>query len=147
MSTQLTKHFSLEELTFSQTAKMHRIDNAASEEVKDNLIKLAEVLEEVRTLLGYPVIINSGYRCELLNEAVGGVKDSAHLYGLAADIECPDFGTPKEVCEFLIPHITELGIDQLILEFDAWTHIGIKESNPRQMVLTIDENGVRTGIA
>jgi zinc D-Ala-D-Ala carboxypeptidase len=146
---QLSEHFSLEEMTFSQTAKMRRIDNTASPDIVVNLTNLCVVLEKVRALLKHPVIINSGYRCPLLNEAVGGVKNSAHTNGLAADIECTDFGTPKEVCEFLKDHVAELGIDQLILEFDAWTHIGITDDGHpgRQMVLTIDENGPREGIA
>lgn len=148
MTVQLTPHFTLEELTFSGVARMRHIDNTPSLEEVANLSKLASVLEDVRTLLGHPIYINSGYRCVLLNEAVGGVADSAHIHGLAADIGCPDFGTPRQVCEFLKGKITELGIDQLILEFDSWTHIGISgNTKPRNMLLTINENGTQEGIA
>lgn len=142
--TQLTPHFSLEELIYSHTAISRGINNFPNAEVEVNLTNLANVLEKVRTLLGHPITISSGYRCNELNNAVGGVWDSAHTHGLAADIECPEFGTPAEVCNFLKDHIKELSIDQLILEFNCWTHIGISDT-PRYMTLTIDRSGTRKG--
>lgn len=147
--TQLSEHFALSEFVFSQTAKARGIDNTPSGEIVDSLTKLASVLEKVRSLLGHPININSGYRCEALNKAVGGVWNSAHMYGCAADIECPEFGTPLEVCKFLEPHMKDLGIDQLIYEFEAWTHIGIaiNDTDPRMMALTMDQEGTREGFA
>src|ERR1700753_3666220 len=145
--TQLTPHFTLEELTYSAIAVMKGIDNSPSDEIKANLIKLANVLEKVRALLGFPIVVSSGYRCAELNGLVGGVSDSAHTHGLAADIECPEFGLPYNVCLFLKDHLKELEIDQLILEFNSWTHIGISIEAPRYMVLEIDRTGTKEGIA
>lgn len=147
MVTQLTPHFTLDELIFSQTATMRGIDNTPSNGIKDNLGKLALVLEKIRGVLGHPIHISSGFRCSELNSAIGGVSNSAHLYGLAADILCPDFGTPLEVCEAIKPHMDEFGIDQLIYEFKSWTHVGLSKDHPREMSLTIDEEGTRLGIA
>lgn len=144
--TQLTPHFSLEELIYSHTAISRGINNFPNAEVEVNLTNLANVLEKVRALLGHPITISSGYRCNALNNAVGGVWDSAHLHGMAADIECSEFGTPIEVCEFLEDHMKELGIDQLILEFNSWTHIGLAQV-PRNMALTIDRSGTREGFS
>lgn len=147
--TQLTSHFTLEELTFSATAVMNNIDNSPSPEIKVNLINLANTLEKVRALLGHPITVSSGYRCVELNNLVHGVPDSAHIHGLAADIQCPGFGSPKDVCEFLTSHLKELRVDQLILEFNGWTHIGICDSShdARHMILTINDNGSVEGIA
>jgi zinc D-Ala-D-Ala carboxypeptidase len=114
---QLSPHFTLSELIHSETAKERNIDNSPGDEEIENLVKLAGVLEKIRTICnGKPVLISSGFRCVALNAAVGGASNSAHLYGCAADISIPQFGSPLEVCDALYPHIDELGIDQLIFE-------------------------------
>jgi uncharacterized protein YcbK (DUF882 family) len=77
----------------SQTAARMGIDNTPTPEILKNLRIMAAKLEEIRSLLGVPVLVSSGYRCPALNKAVGGSKGSAHLLGLAADITAPSFGT------------------------------------------------------
>ena len=135
MPTYLSEHFTLEEMTYSDTAIACGIDNTPSADAEDNLIRLCWVLEEIRKLCGsLPVTVNSGYRCEALNEAVGGVPDSAHRWGLGADIVIPDFGTPTEVCNEIMPYLDDLQIDQLIDESSGtarWVHVGLCEGEPR----------------
>ena len=136
MTTYLTDHFTLEEMIHSDTANACGIDNTPPPEIVTNLTRLCEVLEQVRVLCSdKPVMVTSGYRCEALNEEVGGVADSAHRYGLGADIVIPEFGDPTEVWEQLMPSVMELGIDQLIDESnshgDRWVHIGLCEGEPR----------------
>ena len=85
----LTTNFTLEELYASPTAQRRHIDNTPTIVVQQNLKMLAEnVLQPIRDTYGYPIIVNSGYRCAELNKAVGGVRNSQHLTGCAADIRC-----------------------------------------------------------
>lgn len=149
--TQLTPHFSLEELTHSQTASrlnFHNSPKINSEEYK-NLLHLAGVLEMVRVALNSkPVLISSGYRSPHVNSAVGGSKNSTHMQGLAVDFICPGFGTPLEICQRLEPRMAELSIDQLIYEFSSWVHLGLRGgAPPRHIALTIDSKGTRNGFA
>lgn len=135
---QLSKHFSLDELTATSTG----LPNAPIGAELGNLFLLAEVLEQVRFELGHPVIISSGYRSPAINSIIGGSKSSAHMKGLAADFACPRFGTPKEICIALID--AGLQWDQLILEYKDgthnkggdWVHLGLKPEGSRQMVMT-----------
>jgi zinc D-Ala-D-Ala carboxypeptidase len=148
MTNMLTEHFTLEELTDSQTAARKGIPNVprpASPE-HNNLLRLAETLEKVRVILDdRPMLISSGYRAAKVNKAVGGSKHSAHMHGLAVDFSCPGFGTPLAICEALEPHMAELGIDQLIHEFNTWVHLGLRDGEPRHQALTIDGKGARHG--
>lgn len=81
----------MNELTHSITADNHQIDNTPSDDVAENLRILAkEILQPIRDCVGQPIIITSGYRCDKLNELVGGVKNSYHRTGQAADIHCKD---------------------------------------------------------
>ena len=145
---QLSPHFTLEEMLYSDTAQAQGIDNTPDAQSRSNLARVAQVMEQVReTLDGFPIYISSGYRCPQLNAAVGGATSSAHLYGLACDFTCPDFGTPEEICKFLEDVIRVLGIDQLIWEFDTWVHMGLSSGDPRYMALTINDNGTATGFA
>jgi hypothetical protein len=151
MSTEmLSPHFSLAEFTDSQTARRMGLSNQpASMEHLANLKRTAAVMEKVRTLLGdKPILISSGYRSPEVNRAVGGASASAHCEGLSCDFICPGFGSPTGIAKFLVPHMVELGIDQLIDEFppNGWVHIGLSPITPRHMALTIDSNGTRTGI-
>lgn len=147
----LSPHFSLEEFTVSQTASREGISNQpASQAHMDNLRKTAAVMEKVRTMLGNkPIMVSSGYRSPALNAAVGGASSSAHCSGLACDFNCPGFGTSFQICEFLAPHVDELGIDQLINEYppSGWVHIGLRDGEPRNQVATIDSGGFRLGLA
>lgn len=145
----LTPHFTLEELIHSDTAKAKRLDNTPNSVQKANLALLAKALEEVRNVLGNKaIIISSGFRGEALNKAVGGVADSAHSHGLAADFICPAYGTPYDICKA----ISESGVmfDQLIYEIgprSPWVHLGLRAGNQRREVLTWKSGlGYRAGL-
>lgn len=139
----LTQNFTLEELTHSDLAIRLGIDNTPDQAAIDNLRRTATLLEQVRSVLGRPIFINSGYRCKTLNYAVKSKDTSQHLVGCAADIRVPGM-TPDEVISCLITH--NVPYDQLIREFDSWTHIsvpnGINDA-PRKQVLIIDKAGTR----
>ena len=130
----LSPHFTVQELVRSDIAIRKGIYNFPTADVLENLGVLAQKLETVRVILGRPVYISSGYRSEELNADIGGSKTSAHMLGLAADFECPAFGTPREVFEYLRKHEQEIGYDQLILEFppNGWIHLGIKREGLRR---------------
>jgi len=132
--TQLTTHFSLEELTRSSIATRLGIDNTPPPNIVARLRTLAQGLEEVRELLqlhNAPVLIDSGYRCEELNKAVGGSKMSAHMQGYAADFICPAFGSPLAIVEALVA--SKLEFDQLIEE-GTWVHISFDPRTRRQVL-------------
>ena len=146
--TQLTEHFTLAEFTTSQNAARMGIDNTPTGAQRENVERMAATMEKVRTLLGNkPIMISSGYRNPQVNAACGGSPTSSHMSGLACDFTCPSFGTPLKICQFLMPHMQELGIDQLIHEFDSWVHLGLSASAPRMMALTINNTGTHPGIA
>ena len=136
--TQLTEHFSTDELTFSETAVRRGIDNTPDAEVLTNLQMLAYGLERMRSILGYPVNVSSGYRSPKLNAAIGGSKSSQHMQGLAADFTCRGFGSPRDVCIALEREGSYIGFDQLINE-GSWVHISFSDQ-PRGEVLTAHFN-------
>jgi hypothetical protein len=140
----LSENFTLEELTASETAVRHGLDNTPSPTAYQNLVRLANFLEEVKKVLGgKPVMINSAYRSPLVNAAVKGSKNSQHTIGCAADIRVPGM-TPDAVCRAIID--SEIQYDQLIREFESWTHISISDkegSTPRGQTLIIDRAGTR----
>ena len=133
----MTEHFTLAELT----ATSHRqFDNTPNEKELANLQKLAEFLEQVKTLLdGKPIMINSAFRSKQVNDSVGSKDTSQHRLGYAADFKVPGM-TPDQVVRALIA--SDLPFDQVIREFDAWTHISISPS-PRRQALIIDRAGTR----
>ena len=136
----MTEHFSLDELTASQEATRHGINNKPSEKVVENLRMLAALLEQVRELLGGNSIrISSGYRSLALNRHIGSNDTSAHVRGWAADFTCPSFGTPIEVAKEIAG--SNLKFDQLILEGvsqskpeGVWVHISCDPDNRRQLL-------------
>ncbi len=128
----LTKNFSFEEMVQSQTAARLGISNAPPAALIPRLTLVAEALETVRTLLGVPVIVSSGYRCAKLNSACGGVPTSAHCLGWAADFIAPQFGSPLEVCKKI--EASDLKFDQLIYEYGQWTHLSIDPRMRRQVL-------------
>ncbi|MBC8641290.1 peptidase M15 [Caballeronia sp. EK] len=139
--TQLSTHFGLAEFTQSQTATRRGINNTPSPAAIDNLTRVAQLLESVRTLLGnQPISISSGYRSPGVNAAVGGAPNSRHLLGLAADFTCPSFGGPRDIC--LKIKSSALIFDQLIFE-GTWVHIGLSPAGEpvRQQILTAHFNG------
>ena len=135
----LSPHFTLAELTASQTAVRLGIDNTAPPHVVGNLARLAGALERVRAALGSPVHINSGYRSPQLNAHIGGSKTSAHMDGRAADFVCPGFGSPRAVCQELI--LAGVPFDKLIYE-GTWVHYQIPREAEgwRRMILTAKFN-------
>lgn len=125
----LSPNFTLSEFVASQTATRKGIDNTPSETVIQNLKTLANALEEVRKLLGYPIFISSGYRCIQLNKAIGGSLTSDHVYGYAADFTCNKFGTPREIVKAIVK--SGIKFDQLIDE-GGWTHISFSPKMRQQ---------------
>lgn len=146
-ATQLSAHFTLAELIASDKARELQIDNQPGPLVQRNLRRLAERLEQVRHLLGdRDIHVNSAYRCEALNRAVGSKGTSMHLHGLAADIVCPRFGTPLQVAQAIAA--SGLGFDQVIHEFGRWVHLGLAPDGAaeRRQQLTIDRLGTHAGL-
>lgn len=140
---QLSEHFSLRELTTSEIAERKGLDNMPNGIELDNLVRLAEKLEEVRKVIGKPIVVNSAFRSIEVNEAVGGVKSSQHCLGCAADIRVVGM-KPDEVVRAIIA--SDIQFDQLIREFDSWTHISIPnlpDQTPRNQTLIIDKAGTR----
>ena len=145
----LTKHFTLEELTFSETAERNGWDNTPNDAELENLKRLAEFLEEVKAALGgRPVMVSSGFRCKQVNDAVNSRDTSQHLLACAVDFRVPKL-TPDEVVRIIIS--AGLPYDQVIREFatptgGGWTHVSIPntpDAKPRNQALIIDKQGTR----
>ena len=135
----LSEHFSLDELTASQTATRQGIKNTPSPAVVENLRMLAALLEQVRTLLGsHSIHISSGYRSLALNRHIGSNDTSAHIRGYAADFTCPAFGTPIEAAKEIAE--SNLKFDQLIYE-GTWIHISCDPQNRRQLLTARFKDG------
>ena len=136
----LSEHFTLEELTFTD----HReLDNTPNDAEVSSLVRLSDFLEDVKSLLGgKPVMINSAFRSKAVNDAVGSKDTSQHRLGLAADLRIPGM-VPNDVVQAIIA--SKLNYDQVIREFDLWTHVSIsKDGNkPRRQALIIDKSGTR----
>ena len=137
----MTPHFTLEELTHTD----HReLDNTPNESEIANIQRLAEFLEQVKEVLGgKPIMVNSAFRSKAVNDAVGSKDTSQHRIGCAADIRVPAM-TPDEVVRAIIA--SGLPYDQIIREFDRWTHVSIPntpEAKPRKQALIIDRAGTR----
>ena len=143
---QLTNNFTLSELTKSETALRHDMDNTPGEKEIENLKRLAEkVLQPVREHYQRGVKCNSGYRAPAVNQKVGGSPTSDHCKGQAADIEIP--GVPNAD---LAQWITEnLDFTQVILEFytqgvpdSGWVHVSYDPQNLKKQALTaVKQNG------
>lgn len=144
MHKQLTKNFTLAEMTHSNYAMRHGIKNQPDSEQIQNLTRLCRlVLQPVRDAIGVPIHVSSGYRCVKLNRAIGGVKHSQHLMGLAADIVC-EFKTASDIFK----HIREsdLPFDQVILEFGRWVHVSVAPhgAEPRRRALIAERINSKT---
>ena len=137
----MTPHFTLAELTHTDHRLLDNTPNAAE---LANLQRLAEFLELVKAKLdGKPIIVNSAFRSKQVNDSVGSKDTSQHRLGCAADIRVPGM-TPDQVVRAIMSH--GLYFDQIIREFDAWTHISIPNTAallPRRQALIIDRQGVR----
>jgi len=140
----LTANFTLEELTHSDTAARNGWDNTPNEAEIENLKRLAMLLQQVKTAVGgKAVMINSGFRNKQVNDSVGSKDTSQHRLGCAADIRVPGM-KPREVVEACIA--ANVPFDQIILEFDSWTHISVPntpDTKPRGQKLIIDKVGTR----
>ena len=145
----LSPNFSLEELTVSDYAARHELDNTPANEHLYNLKRLAAFLESLRAVLGKPISINSAYRSPQVNAAIKGSKTSQHCHGTAADIRVAGM-LPDQVVRRIIA--STLPYDQVIREFSdpvrggGWTHVSIAntvDAKPRKMALIIDKQGTR----
>jgi len=137
----LSPNFTLEELTHTD----HReYDNTPNDVEMANLVRLANFLEEVKVVVGgKPIIVNSAFRSAEVNQAVKSSDKSQHRRGCAADIRVIGM-TPDQVVNAIID--AGLGYDQVIREFDRWTHVSIpntEDADPRAMALIIDKAGTR----
>jgi hypothetical protein len=152
--TQLTEHFSLEELTHTDHRELDNTPTTAEKCMIDgkevtvnaygNMLRLAVFLEEVKKILGgKPVMINSGFRSLAVNAAVGSKNTSDHRRGCAADIRVPGM-TPDQVVRAIIA--SDLPYQQVIREFDRWTHVAMVTNEgdaPKKSKLIIDKTGTR----
>ena len=136
----LSPNFTLAELTFTD----HReYLNEPNQNELQNLYRLAEFLEQIRNLLACPILVNSAYRSKSVNDAVGSKDTSQHRLGCAADIRVPGMA-PDQVVRAIKD--SELDYDQVIREFDRWTHVSIPNTRviqSRQQALIIDRAGTR----
>jgi hypothetical protein len=137
----LTPNFTLDELT---TTDHREFDNTPNDAELANLVRLADFLEQVKAVLnGKPIMINSAFRCKQVNDAVGSKDSSQHRIGCAADLRVPGM-TPDQVVKAIIA--AGIGYDQVIREFDRWTHVSIPNTvatAPRKQALIIDKAGTR----
>lgn len=139
MSTRISKNFTLEEFTASSTAKANGITNVPSTQQVANLCALVHnVLQPLRDAMGHEIKIGSGYRCPRLNAAVGGVSNSQHMNGEAADL-CIDGDRikGKRWFDWIKAHVV---FDQLIMEHNAngsyWVHVSFRSDgkNRKQVI-------------
>jgi hypothetical protein len=141
MTTLLSPHFSIEELTITE----HReYSNEPNESERQNLVRLANFLEQVKFVLGgVPIMVNSAYRSAQVNAAVGSKETSQHRVGCAADLRVPGM-TPDQVVKAIMG--SQLEFDQVIREFDRWTHVSVPNTEgdkARRQALIIDKMGTR----
>ena len=132
----MSKYFTLQEMLRSETALRKKIDNSPSYEIVRNLERLAEFLDQLREAWGSGIRVSSGFRCVQLNNAVGGVQNSQHIYGCAADIQ-PSNGKFNEFVAFLKKWLAGRAFDKCIIETSKssgarWIHIVWKSSQGYQ---------------
>lgn len=141
------EEFSLEEMTYSNTAARLGINNVPKGVTLACLHENAENMLEVRKLLGnLPIHVNSGYRSPELNKHIPGSSDtSAHTLGWATDFTCKAYGTPLQIALAIAKSDLMKDVDQLIHEYDSWVHISWDPRNRKQL-LTINKNGTKAGL-
>jgi len=136
----LSTHFTFPEVTRSSMADRLGIDNSAPEDVMPAVFNTAAHMELVRLCLkNSAIIIDSWYRCLLLNRALKSKDTSKHILGEAVDFISPSFGTPPQIVKLLAAEFKVLQFDQLIHEH-TWVHISFNsnpDSKPRGQVLTL----------
>jgi hypothetical protein len=150
----ISTHLNLAELTRSETAKRHGIDNTPTAEHLENFKILAErVFEPIRAHFGVPIFISSGYRSKALNDFIKGSPSSQHCKGQAIDIDMD--GSNGEVTNRMVFDFikNKLDFDQLIWEFGTdfnpdWVHVSfMKSGNRKQKLKAIRTNGKTTYLA
>lgn len=140
----MTKNFPLHELTHSITAANMGIKNVPGPGELVKLERLAiYVLQPARDFLGFPIYVSSGYRCLMLNRAIGGARYSQHMLGEAADLKCAN---NKALFDYILNH---LDFDQLIWEFGDdnnpdWVHVSFALGRNRKQVLRAIKKGKKT---
>ena len=130
----MARFFKKSEFTYSATARKYNIDNTPTDEINEHLDELMEFLDGVRLAWGSAVIVTSGYRCEELNEKVGGSKNSGHKYGWAADL-IPSNNKKKEFFEFFKEYVKDKAFDELLLEKSGkslWIHFSLYSYQGKQ---------------
>ena len=138
---QFTKNFSYDELIASSTAKRLGLDNTPNEQEKEKLRRLAiELLQPIRDAWKSPIIVNSAFRSEQVNKAVGGVKNSQHRLGEAADITIGGKDRNRKLFNFIYKLINQgkIKVGQLIDEYNySWIHISLPRTNgkPNNQIL------------
>lgn len=144
----MEKHFTINELTFSETAKRNHIDNTPTGEIERHLNELIELLEDFRTSVGCPIRITSGYRCPKLNKLVKGSPTSAHLIGYAADMQPVGISFDEfkkralKWAKATLENRSEATFrtfDQLIIErskTSQWIHLGMYNQKHEQRGMT-----------
>ena len=140
-SASVSRYFTLDELTFSDTATRLHIDNTPPAAIVDVLKDTAQRLDQVRDLLGGPVQIVSAYRSAALNSAMGGVAGSDYTTGRGVDFICRSFGTPLQICQQIIK--AGIKFDQLIQE-GVWVHISFDPQMRNQVLTASFANGTTT---
>ena len=120
-------YFTIKEMTKSKTAELYHMDNTPNEKVIGNLKKVMYILDMIRIHMGKPILINSGYRCEKLNEMVGGVQNSMHTKGLAADFRTKEKEDINTMFEFLKKNQKDFKIKELI-KYKTFIHMGVSET-------------------
>lgn len=147
----LTKNFTLAELTQSAYADRQHLNNTPTPAIVGELVFTAKLLQDIRDYLSArngkdtPLINISGYRSILVNRGIGSTDRSDHVTGMAADFNAIGM-TPFDVCHALLPKLDEFGIGQLINEL-SWVHVSRKpQEKAINRVITIDKFGTRAGI-
>lgn len=147
----LTPHFTLRELTRSEYAARHGLDNTPPAEIIPKLQHVAEGLERIRALIEAPISVQSGYRAPKVNAGVGGSNTSQHMKGEAADINAVGY-SPRKLAELIRKAQAVVQFDQLLLECPdsqaPWIHVSfVIDRAPRLQVLTKTHSGYQIGIA
>ncbi len=149
----MTPNFTLAEFTRSSTARRLRIDNSLPDALKPNALATLEMHERIRAHLSrlagrdVPIIPSSGFRVLALNRAIGSDDTSDHVTADAMDWTAPAFGSPFQICRALAPHVSTLGIGQLINEYGDWVHTGRNvPAKAINRIITYSERGTLVGI-
>lgn len=139
----MSKYFSLKELIASTEAYKRKIDNTPGEEEKEHLEVLMEFLDDVRLKWGSAIVVSSGFRCEELNNILGGSKNSGHKYGWAADL-LPANNKKLEFFEFFKEYLKDKEFDELLLERNSkgkvWIHFSLYswQGKQRRKIRTLE---------